>query len=111
MRRLEKPGHTKLRCESCATIDNLRSCEETYQEELPPLNLDVTDRRLFFYEVEQQLKHFGGRLLILLLIMGIMTMGMIEESKRTDALKLMWTQTFGVLGLSGSDALFEVAAF
>uniref|UniRef100_UPI0032E86C03 SDR family NAD(P)-dependent oxidoreductase n=1 Tax=Escherichia coli TaxID=562 RepID=UPI0032E86C03 len=55
--------------------------EETYQESLLPLNLDVTDRRLFS-TVETAVKHFG-RLDIVVNNAGIMTMGMIEELNRS----------------------------
>lgn len=93
------------------TIDNLAKLEETYQESLLPLNLDVTDREAVFSTVETAVKHFG-RLDIVVNNAGIMTMGMIEETKRircseTNGHKLFWSS----LGLSGSDALFEVAAF
>ncbi|WP_407235629.1 SDR family NAD(P)-dependent oxidoreductase [Escherichia coli] len=92
------------------TIDNLAKLEETYQESLLPLNLDVTDREAVFSTVETAVKHFG-RLDIVVNNAGIMTMGMIEELNESDARKLR-TQTFwSSLGLSGSDALFEVAAF
>ncbi|MCQ6583583.1 SDR family NAD(P)-dependent oxidoreductase [Escherichia coli] len=93
------------------TIDNLAKLEETYQESLLPLNLDVTDREAVFSTVETAVKHFG-RLDIVVNNAGIMTMGMIEELNESDARKLMDTNFFwSSLGLSGSDALFEVAAF
>ena len=84
--------------------------EETYQESLLPLNLDVTDGEAVFSTVETAVKHFG-RLDIVVNNAGIMTMGMIEELNESDARKLMDTNFWSSLGLSGSDALFEVAAF
>ena len=68
------------------TIDNLAKLEETYQESLLPLNLDVTDREAVFSTVETAVKHFG-RLDIVVNNAGIMTMGMIEELNESDARK------------------------
>lgn len=51
------------------TIDNLAKLEETYQESLLPLNLDVTDREAVFLRLKQQLNISVG--LILLLIMRV----------------------------------------
>lgn len=78
------------------TIDNLAKLEETYQESLLPLNLDVTDREAVFSTVETAVKHFG-RLDIVVNNAGIMTMGMIEELNESDARKLMDTNFFGAL--------------
>ncbi|MDP0941675.1 SDR family NAD(P)-dependent oxidoreductase, partial [Klebsiella quasipneumoniae] len=41
------------------TIDNLEKLEETYQESLLPLNIDVTDREAVFSNVETAVKHLG----------------------------------------------------
>lgn len=78
------------------TIDNLAKLEETYQESLLPLNLDVTDREAVFSTVETAVKHFG-RLDIVVNNAGIMIMGMIEELNESDARKLMDTNFFGAL--------------
>ncbi|QBP89485.1 short chain dehydrogenase (plasmid) [Escherichia coli] len=74
-----------------------RSLEETYQESLLPLNLDVTDREAVFSTVETAVKHFG-RLDIVVNNAGIMTMGMIEELNESDARKLMDTTFLELFG-------------
>lgn len=79
------------------TIDNLAKLEETYQESLLPLNLDVTDREAVFSTVETAVKHFG-RLDIVVNNAGIMTMGMIEELNESDARKLMDTNFLELFG-------------
>ncbi|MBS2140822.1 SDR family NAD(P)-dependent oxidoreductase, partial [Escherichia coli] len=76
------------------TIDNLAKLEETYQESLLPLNLDVTDREAVFSTVETAVKHFR-RLVIVVKKAGIITMSMFEDLNKSRPRKHMDQTFFG----------------